>query len=161
MLDPGNMRIFVALDLDEEVRKRIQLFVDEVRGFAPNARWITPESLHITLKFIGEKPEPLVNQIDGALGQLAVTPFRITFSGTGFFPTPKAARVFWSGIEAEPGLSELAQKIEDSLVELGIPKEQRVFSPHLTLARASGGSGAGTVSTRPPATAPRVPPAGA
>ncbi len=107
------MRIFVALDLDEEIRKRIQQFVDEVRGFAPSARWIMPESLHITLKFIGEKPELLVNQIDGALGQLA-----------------------------EPGLSELAQKIEHSLANLGIPKEDRAFSPHLTLARASGGSAA-------------------
>jgi len=141
MLDPGNMRIFVALDLDEEVRKRIQLFVDELRGFAPSARWITPESLHITLKFIGEKPEPLVKQIDGALGHLAVPPFRVTFSGTGFFPTPRAARVFWVGIETESGLAELAHKIEDSLVQLGIPKEQRAFSPHLTLARASGDSG--------------------
>jgi len=136
------MRIFVALDLDEEIRKRIQQFVDEVRGFAPSARWIMPESLHITLKFIGEKPELLVNQIDGALGQLTVAPFRVTFSGTGFFPTPRAARVFWTGIEAEPGLSELAARIEHSLANLGIPKEDRAFSPHLTLARASGGSGA-------------------
>jgi 2'-5' RNA ligase len=136
------MRIFVALDLDEEIRKRIQLFVDEVRGCAPSARWIAPESLHITLKFIGEKPEPSVKQIDGALGQLAFTPFRVTFGGTGFFPTPEAARVFWAGIEAEPGLAELAHKIEDSLVQLGIPKEPRAFSPHLTLARGSGESGA-------------------
>src|SRR5437773_4451739 len=142
MLDPGNMRIFVALDLDEEIRKRIQLFVDEVRGFAPNARWIAPESLHITLKFIGERPDASVKEIESALGQLAVTPFRVTFSGTGFFPTPKAARVFWAGIEAEPGLSELAQKIEHSLADVGIPKEERAFSPHLTLARASGRSGA-------------------
>src|SRR6266699_3947647 len=126
------MRVFVALDLDEEIRKRIQQFVDEVRGFAPNARWITPESLHITLKFIGEKPEPLVKQIESALGQLAVTPFRVTFSGTGFFPTPRAARVFWAGIEAEPGLSELAASIEHSLADLAIPKEERAFSPHLT-----------------------------
>ncbi len=136
------MRIFVALDLDEEIRKRIQQFVDEVRSFAPGARWVPPESLHITLKFIGERPEPLVKQIESALGSIPVQPFRITFSGTGFFPTPRAARVFWAGFEAEPGLEELAHKVEDSLVQLGIPKEQRSFSPHLTLARASGGSGA-------------------
>src|SRR5947207_4238417 len=136
------MRIFVALDLNEETRTRIQQFVDEVRSFAPNARWIPPESLHITLKFIGEKPDVLVKQIDSALGSLTVPPFRITFNGTGFFPTPRAARVFCTGIEAEPGLAELARKIADSLVELGIPKEQRSFSPHLTLARASAGSGA-------------------
>jgi 2'-5' RNA ligase len=136
------MRIFVALDLDEEIRKRIQYFVDEVRSLAPTARWIPQESLHVTLKFIGEKADSSVKEIVSALIRLQVAPFRITFNGTGFFPTPKAARVFWAGIEAEPGLSELAHKLEDSLVQLGIPKEQRAFSPHLTLARASGGSGA-------------------
>jgi 2'-5' RNA ligase len=136
------MRIFVALDLDEGIRKRIQQFGDEVRGFAPNARWVTPESLHITLKFIGERPDASVKRIENALASLTTAPFRVTFRGTGFFPTPRAARVFWAGIEAEPGLAELAHKIEDSLVQLGIPKEQRDFSPHLTLARASGGSGA-------------------
>src|SRR5690348_12918616 len=99
MLERKSMRLFVALDLDEEIRKRIQQFVDDVRGFAPDARWVTPELLHITLKFIGEKPEALVKQIESALGSITVVPFRVTSSHTGFFPTPKAARVFWAGIE--------------------------------------------------------------
>jgi RNA 2',3'-cyclic 3'-phosphodiesterase len=136
------MHIFVALDLEEEIRGRIQHFVDHVRPLAPHARWVSAESLHITLKFIGEKPDALVKQIESTLGSITVAPFRVTFSGTGFFPTPRAARVFWVGIEAEPGLADLAANIEDSLAGFQIPKEQRALSPHLTLARASAGSGA-------------------
>jgi 2'-5' RNA ligase len=136
------MRLFVALDLAEEIRGQLQQFVDEVRAFAPNARWLTPESLHITLKFIGEKPGVVAKQIEDALNSITVAPFRISFRGTGFFPTAKSARVFWAGISAEDGLSQLAHKVEDALAAIQIPKEQRAFSPHLTLARASGGSGA-------------------
>jgi RNA 2',3'-cyclic 3'-phosphodiesterase len=142
MLALNNMRVFVALDLDEEIRKRVQRFVDDVRESAPDARWVAPESLHITLKFIGEKPDALVKQVESTLGSITVAPFRITFMGTGFFPTPGAARIFWVGTQAEPGLAELAAKIEDSVADLGIPKEQHGFNPHLTLARASGRSGA-------------------
>lgn len=136
------VRIFVALDLDETIRRRIEAFVAEVRGSAPDARWVTTESMHITLKFIGEKSDAVVKTIEQALGSIAAAPLQIRFSGAGFFPTPRAARVFWVGIEAEAALAELAAKIDDSLANLGIPKEQRPFSPHLTLARASGGSGA-------------------
>jgi 2'-5' RNA ligase len=142
MLELYGMRTFVALDLDQDIRKRIQQCVDEVRHFAPAARWVSAESLHITLKFIGEKPEALVKPIETALSSISVAPFQVSFKGTGFFPTPRGARVFWVGIQAEAGLAELASKIEDGLAKLEIAKEQRPFSPHLTLARASAGSGA-------------------
>src|SRR5213594_1601538 len=136
------MRLFVALDLDEEIRRRLQQFVDEVHPLAPNARWVTPESLHVTLKFIGEKPDMVAKQIEVVLNSITIAPFRISFRGTGFFPTAKSARVFWVGISAEDGLSQFAHKVEDALAAIQIPEEQRGFSPHLTLARASGGSGA-------------------
>jgi len=136
------MRLFVALDIDEEIRNRIQEFTEQIRDLAPYTRWLAPGSLHITLKFIGEQPEAFVQQIESALKSVTVAPFRVEFCGAGFFPTSKAARVFWIGIEAEPGLVELASKTEDSLATLAIPKEQRAFSPHLTLARSSNASGA-------------------
>src|SRR5229473_8586363 len=110
-----HMRIFVALDIQEEIRKRLQHFMDEVRGLVPGARWVTPESLHVTLKFIGEKPETAVNQIKEVLGSINAEPFQIRFRGAGFFPTAKAARVFWVGIEGEAGLADLAAKVEKSL----------------------------------------------
>jgi RNA 2',3'-cyclic 3'-phosphodiesterase len=141
MLNHG-MRIFVALDLDPAIRQRIQDFVDEIRYTAPDVRWISDESLHVTLKFIGEKPEAALKQIETSLHSIQAEPFQLRFSGTGFFPAPRAARVFWIGIEASEALSHLARIIDQPLAKIGIAKDDRAFSPHLTLARARGGSGA-------------------
>jgi 2'-5' RNA ligase len=138
------MRIFVALDIEEEIRKRLQHFMEEMRQLAPGARWVSPESLHVTLKFIGEKPEAAVKQIEDALGAINAEPFQIRFRGAGFYPTAKAARVFWVGIEGEAGLADLAAKVEESLAAVGVPEEQRDFSPHLTLARAGARAGGGS-----------------
>jgi len=135
------MRLFIALDIDDAIRGRIARFAEGVCNFAPDARWVHPESLHITLKFIGEQPEEAVDKIKQALTEVAGNPVDIQFRGYGFFPTAKSARVFWIGMEAGPKLAELAAVIDSKMATLGIPKEERAFSPHLTLARAGGGSG--------------------
>jgi 2'-5' RNA ligase len=135
------MRIFVGLDLDPEIRTRIERFVDGVQGFAPDARWARPESLHITLKFIGEQTAEQVAAITECLRQIKVGPFEIRCAGYGFFPTAKAPRVFWIGIHAGPQLKALAENIDKGVSEFGIPREDRPYSPHLTLARAGGRSG--------------------
>jgi RNA 2',3'-cyclic 3'-phosphodiesterase len=134
------MRIFIALDIEDAIRERIARFVEGVSGFTPEARWVKPESLHVTLKFIGEQPEAVVEQIQHALRTVDGSPAEIHVRGYGFFPTPKAARVFWIGMEAGPQLAALAASIDDKMAPLGIPKEDRAFSPHLTLARAPVGS---------------------
>jgi 2'-5' RNA ligase len=136
------MRLFVALDLEEEIRNRIQNFVNEMHELAPDARWVNPESLHVTLKFIGEKPNSMVKQIEDTLTSIKGAPIELRFWKTGFFPTPRSARIFWVGIAAGAVLEKLANNVENSLAEIGIPKEKRAFSPHLTLARARGDSGA-------------------
>ena len=136
------MRIFVALDLNPPVRERIQKFVEEIRSAAPHARWMSGESLHLTLKFVGEQPDATVSQIEALLKSVFAEPFPVSFCGTGFFPTPGAARVFWIGIEAKDALTRLAKTIDESLATIGIAEEDRAFCPHLTLARARGGSGA-------------------
>ena len=109
-------------------------------GFA-QTHAVRLESLHITLKFIGEKPPEIIPALQESLEKLSVPPFDLTFSGTGFFPTPKSPRVFWIGIQAPPELQKLAVAIDDATAQFDIPKEDRAFSPHLTLARKSGGSG--------------------
>jgi 2'-5' RNA ligase len=116
--------------------------VEGVRNFAPDARWVREESLHVTLKFIGEQAESSVDRIKEALAAAAGRSTRIVFGGYGFFPTPNSARVFWIGMEAEPELDALAAEVDAKLTPLGIAKEERKFTPHLTLARSSGGSGA-------------------
>ncbi len=136
------MRIFIALDIHDAVRQRIQGFIEGVSGFAPDARWVRPESLHVTLKFIGEKPAETVEEINRALSRVRAVPFEITFRGFGFFPTAKTARVFWVGIESGPHLPALAKAVDETTSALGIPREDHPFAPHLTLARGGGRSGA-------------------
>ncbi len=135
------MRLFIALDISDAIRDCIARYVEGVSGFAPDARWARAESLHVTLKFIGEQPEPVVERIKQALSTIESGAPEIHFRGYGFFPTAKSARVFWIGMEATPQLADLAALIDDKMPALGIPKEDRAFSPHLTLARSAGGSG--------------------
>jgi 2'-5' RNA ligase len=136
------MRLFVALDIDDAIRERMQRFVEGVSGFAPDARWVRPESLHVTLKFIGEKPAETVEDIKRVLAGIQGHSFDLAFRGYGFFPTAKSPRVFWIGIEAGSQLTNLANAVDQATSTLSIPKEDRAFSPHLTLARGGGGSGA-------------------
>jgi 2'-5' RNA ligase len=135
------MRVFVGIDLDDEIRTKIARLLAGVCGFAPDARWVRPESLHITLKFIGEQKLEQVAAITERLQLVKGKSAEIRFAGHGFFPTAKAPRVFWIGIQAGPGLAELASSVDSALAELQIPREERPFSPHLTLARGGGGSG--------------------
>jgi RNA 2',3'-cyclic 3'-phosphodiesterase len=135
------MRIFIGIDLDQDIRAKIARFLEGVQGFAPNVRWMRPESLHVTLKFIGEQNLERVEAITERLRQVQGPAIEIHVAGHGFFPTAKAPRVFWIGIQAGPQLADLAGNIDMATSELGIPREDRQFSPHLTLARAGGGSG--------------------
>jgi len=135
------MRLFVALDLDETLRQHIARFVEGVQAFAPDARWVRTESLHITLKFIGNVPEEDRPRFEHALGPISVPAFDLSIRSHGFFPTPRSPRVFWLGIQAPPELVHLAAEIDAATAALGIPKETHAFSPHLTLARGSGRSG--------------------
>ena len=135
------MRIFIGIDLDVEVRARIERFLEGVQGFAPEARWVRPESLHITLKFIGEQPAERVEAITARLQRVDCSAFEIRSAGYGFFPTAKAPRVFWIGINGGSQLAELAGAIDAATAEPGIPREDRAYSPHLTLARGGGKSG--------------------
>jgi len=133
------MRLFLALDIAPSIRGRIAQFMGGVRGFAPDARWASAESLHLTLKFIGEWPPEKLEDLKRALAGVRGQPPEITFSGTGFFPTPRSARVFWIGIQAGPELASLAGAVDATTSVLGIEKEQRPFAPHLTLARTGSG----------------------
>jgi len=133
------MRLFVALDIDASIRARIAQFMDGVRGFAPDVRWVSAESLHVTLKFIGEWPPERLDELKRTLAGVHGQPAEITFSGTGFFPTPKSARVFWIGIEAGSELAALAGAVDAATSALGVESEKRAFAPHLTLGRTGSG----------------------
>ena len=133
------MRLFVAIDLSEEIRHKVLRFIEGVSGFAPDVRWMKPEALHLTLKFIGEFPDARLQELKQAMASVRSEPFDISFAGTGFFPTPRAARVFWIGIKADERLAKLASAVDEATAKLGVEREQRAYAPHLTLARAGSG----------------------
>ena len=94
------------------------------------------ESIHVTLKFIGHVEETQLPAIKDSLANVKLSaPIEIAFRNFGFFPKERRPRVFWLGIEAGPNLAELAARISSTLEPVGIPREQRTFRPHLTLAR--------------------------
>jgi 2'-5' RNA ligase len=129
------MRLFTGIDLSPEVVGNLE---DLLRRLEPAAQinWSVPENLHITTKFIGEWPEGRLPELTAALGALPRRePISIAVEKLGFFPNPHAPRVFWAGVHAGEGLAQLARDTETALAPLGIPKEDRAFSPHLTLAR--------------------------
>ncbi|MBI3668113.1 MAG: RNA 2',3'-cyclic phosphodiesterase [Acidobacteria bacterium] len=129
------MRLFTALDLSQEVFENLQRLLNKLRP-AARLRWSRPESLHLTLKFIGEWPEEKLEALCEMLqGVPAPAPFEVQVSGVGFFPNAKAPRVFWAGIAACPELSQLAGEVDRALEPLGVAREARPYSPHLTLAR--------------------------
>src|SRR3569832_230372 len=137
------MRLFVGLDIPEDIRERMRAYVDDLKRRGAQAKWTNPDGGHITLKFIGWTKRDA--EIRAALKQISVPSFQIGFRDVGFF-TPKQPRIFYAGIEASPVLAELAGKIDQALVKCGVEPEKRPYSPHLTFARTGSGRPHGTTS---------------
>jgi len=131
------MRLFVALDIDSEIRRRIGEFRNQMRTLAPDVRWVGPETFHVTLQFLGESEK--LDEIRGALQQVKGTAVPMAFRSAGFFPNPKSPRVFWIGIESNEHLQKLANSIGAALKPLGFERDAGPYKPHLTLARAGSG----------------------
>jgi 2'-5' RNA ligase len=129
------MRVFIAVDLPTEVREALAKVQHELEPVTDTARWVAPESIHITLKFIGEVAEKQIDDIDAAVTGLSWKSFAITVRGVGFFPGNRSPRVFWAGMEA-PTMQKLAEEFDSRMERLGFEKEKRAFRPHITLARS-------------------------
>lgn len=130
------MRLFVALEIPTTTRENLATLIASLRAITREPRWVRPDNLHVTLKFLGEVAEDELAAVETALGRIrsdqAVT---LEFRGLGFFPNEKKPRVFWAGIAASANLKTLAADIEGAMEKCGIAREKRDFSPHLTLAR--------------------------
>jgi RNA 2',3'-cyclic 3'-phosphodiesterase len=131
------MRVFIAVDVPNEIRKALGDVQRALRPLTNSTRWVVPESIHITLRFLGEIPDKRLDEIDAALTGLTWKPFTITVHGVGFFPGTRSPRVFWAGMEA-PTMKGLAEQLDTRMERLGFEKEKRAFRPHLTMARAKG-----------------------
>jgi 2'-5' RNA ligase len=129
------MRLFVAIDLPPDVIANLESLLARLKP-AAHINWSPIENLHITTKFIGEWPEDRLPELTSALRMLPARPaIPIAIEKLGFFPNPHSPRVFWAGVHGGDALAQLARETEEALAALGIEKEQRPYSPHLTLAR--------------------------
>ena len=130
------MRLFVALAISEEVRRQVALLIGELRERERALRWVNPQNLHITLKFIGDVPADRVPVVCETLAS-AETGQRLSleFNGLGCFPDARRPSVVWVGITSSPQLSSLASHIDQALATIGVPPEEKPFIPHLTIAR--------------------------
>jgi len=131
------LRLFVGLSLPRGVRHRLL----GAMGGVPGARWQSEDQLHLTLRFIGEVREDRAEDIDSALCGVYFEPFHLSVHGLGIFGNERKTRALWAGVAPMNPVIELAHKVEQALVRIGLPPETRKYSPHITLARFRNGSG--------------------
>jgi 2'-5' RNA ligase len=130
------MRLFVALSIPSDVRENLALLIRELRGVDSNPKWINPDNLHVTLKFIGEVAPDKVMGIGDALAAVHAQQQVIAeFRDVGSFPDARRPSVAWVGIQPPQMLSSLAAEVNRVLAPLGIRREDKPFVPHLTIAR--------------------------
>ena len=133
------MRLFVAVDVPDEIKRSIEEdVVEPLRTYLTGARWTRPEGRHLTLKFLGNVADERVEEIVAALSEAAGrrAPVDAAFDELGGFPNLRRPRVLWLGIgPGNEGLASLAGSVEDALQPLGFPGEDRPFHAHFTLAR--------------------------
>lgn len=136
-------RLFVAIPLGEEQRKLLQKQQQRLSENVPFQKWTHPQDLHITLKFLGETPSHKMDSILQLLQHIssAHTSFQLTLRGLGTFGKPSSPSILWAGVhgELEP-LSVLQKEVESAVEPLGFEREQRSYSPHITLARRYQGT---------------------
>lgn len=125
------IRLFVAIDLPEEVRQRLAL----LSGGIPGARWVPPQAYHVTLRFIGEVAEDVAEDIHVALAAFRAPAFDLILSGVGTFSQGHRVHTLYLGVDRSPPLQYLHDKIEHTITRLGLPPDTRKFAPHLTLAK--------------------------
>jgi RNA 2',3'-cyclic 3'-phosphodiesterase len=133
------MRLFTGIAIGAEVLNALEQAMRELRPLAP-LNWSPVENLHITSKFIGEWPEQRLGEMTQALGEVhAPAAFTVAFPVTvarfGYLPNPHNPRMLFAGVQAGPELGDLARLTEDALAPLGVAREERAYTPHVTLAR--------------------------
>lgn len=140
------MRLFIAIEIAPDIRERIAHFVERFKPEIRNARWVQPEGMHITLKFLGNVWDEKVAAIENVLRGIDCSKFALSLQDVGVFPNPRSPRVLWVGISAGPELANLANQVDTAMTRLGFEAEKRAFTPHVTLARFNDRGGKANVS---------------
>ncbi|MFN4091077.1 MAG: RNA 2',3'-cyclic phosphodiesterase [Alphaproteobacteria bacterium] len=128
------MRLFVAIDLPDAVRRHLAM----LGGGIPGARWVPAENLHLTLRFIGEVDGATADDVAEALATVRADPFETVVCGVGHFETGRRPHALWAGVTAGPALRRLHAGVDMALQRIGLAPEGRKYVPHVTLARLKG-----------------------
>ncbi len=134
-------RLFIALELSERQKKEIRAFQEKIKNYLEGTRWVKPEGLHLTLKFLGETDEVHLDQIKKAMEETAssIKRFEIVYGKSGVFPSPRKARIIWVGLkEGDKTVRLLAARMDQALTRIGFEPEKRSYTPHLTIGRVRG-----------------------
>lgn len=131
------MRIFIGIKLDESVLDKIEKFLKPFKKIASPLKWTARENLHVTLKFIGEVSDEKYKQIETFLAGADFNTGAIALNiiGCGKFGKGRDLNIFWAGLEENQKLEDMFNRIEKTLQKAGVPKEDRQFKPHITIAR--------------------------
>ncbi len=132
------MRTFIAIELESEVRDNLDKIIQTLKPAGPGIKWVNPEGIHLTLKFLGNIRNDQVDEIKAIMDR--ITEKHQTFTsecrGLGTFPVKsRNPRIVWAGMEEHPALSVIQKELDQKLAELGFSPEKRAFHPHLTLGR--------------------------
>ncbi len=140
----GEIRAFIAVELPEAVKEYLSTLSDELKRARGDVKWVRPESIHLTLKFLGTVRLELVPALEAAAAPVfsREQSFGLRAGGLGAFPNLGRPRVIWAGLEDRSGsLGPLAASVESAVEPLGFPREKRSFNPHLTLGRVRSDAG--------------------
>jgi 2'-5' RNA ligase len=140
----GRTRTFIGIDIGDAIRANALALQKDLAKSAAEVKWATSESMHITLLFLGEVDDRELHTVCRAVKDIAASepPFALRVAGVGAFPTPRRPKIMWAGITdgAEP-LQRLNAALEERMLALGCyRKEERGYTPHLTLGRLKGDS---------------------
>ncbi len=132
------MRTFIAIEIPAEIKMALSGLQTELRRAGADVSWTKPENIHLTLKFLGEIEERLVNEIERACIETVVEfqPFTLDLNGAGVFPNARQPRVLWAGLSGEIEKAvEIQWRLDERLMTIGFEREEKFFRPHLTIGR--------------------------
>lgn len=139
------LRVFIAIDLPDEVRAQLGAFQRSLKETGARVSWVAPEKIHLTLVFIGDLFAARVAPVAGAVDQAVRpgAPFAFALEGAGYFGSARSPRVLWAGIPSPPeALMTLQARLAEAVAAQGIALESRPFRPHVTLGRVRSARGA-------------------
>lgn len=132
------IRTFIAIDLPSEVRNRIASFQADLKKCGADVRWVKPDSIHLTLKFLGETEEGIVDSLAGAVAEKikSFAGLNLSLDQTGVFPNRNRPRVCWVGLAGDLAkLAEIQKAVDEAASGFGFERDERKFSPHITMGR--------------------------